>query len=169
MEEKTLSLDCVFGILFVLSVCQNMDHGAIPPALTNIQDELKLDAIQVGNFGSLVFLGTGIGAFLVSFIISKVPYRVLLASSFIGNGTGILLFAFSENYWTLSFARFCSGLFQSITLIYMPLFIDTHGKEQAPKWMSYVLLAPPLGVMIGYGLTATCLLNELFWRRSFQI
>ena len=91
----------------------------------------------------------------------------MIIFAFIGNAVGLLLFAVQVNYISLSVARFTSGLFQTGIFIYLPLFIDTHGDKDAPQWMSYMLLAPPLGVMLGYGLTATCLWNDLTWRNSF--
>lgn len=147
----------------------NLDHGAIPASIVELRKELEISDVQVGNFGSLVFLGLGIGSFLCSMIIGRISYRSLIVFAFIGNGLGLLLFAIMVNYISLCAARFISGLCQCLIFVYLPLFVDTHGDKNAPEWMSYMLLAPPLGVLIGYTLTATCISCGLTWRHAFLI
>ena len=159
----------VFWFLFWLYIAMNLDHGAIPASIIDIRRELNLTDVQVGNFGSLVFLGLGIGSFLCSLIIGKISYRHMIIFAFIGNAVGQLMFGIQDNYLAQCISRFASGLCQCGIFVYVPLFIDTHGDKDAPQWMSYMLLAPPFGVMIGYFLTATCLWNDLTWRNSFQI
>jgi hypothetical protein len=52
----------------------------------------------------------------------------------------------------------------------MPLFIDAFANnEQKAAWMSSILLAPPLGVLLGYGLTATTVAVYDDYRISFVI
>ena len=55
-------------------------------------------------------------------------------------------------------------------MIYLPLFIDTFGTSKTkPTWTSSMLLAPPLGVMVGYGLTAYCVGTHDSWKLSFVV
>lgn len=57
---------------------------------------------------------------------------------------------------------------QIVVVIYLPLFIDTFGtRKTKATWMSSMLLAPPLGVMVGYGLTAYCVGTHDSWKLSF--
>lgn len=70
----------------------NMDHGALPAGLTQIQRDLSLDKLHVGNLGSIVFLGMGLGSWLTSLIIGRISYKLLLQINFTGNACGLLLF-----------------------------------------------------------------------------
>ena len=92
-ESDLQNMRYVFWLLFWLYICMNLDHGAIPASIVEIKDELNLTDVQVGNFGSLVFLGLGIGAFLCSMVIGKFSYRLLIIVAFIGNAFGLILFA----------------------------------------------------------------------------
>lgn len=52
----------------------------------------------------------------------------------------------------------------------MPLYVDAFSKKELKTtFMSSILLAPPVGVLIGYGLTATTIGLYENWRMSFVI
>jgi len=52
----------------------------------------------------------------------------------------------------------------------MPLFIDTFGTAGSkPKWMGFMLMSPPLGIMLGYAITAICLSWTDSWRFAFFV
>ena len=110
-ESDLQNMRYVFWFLYWLYICMNLDHGAIPASLVEIRKELDLNDVQVGNFGSLVFLGLGIGSFLLSTVLGKIPYRMMIILAFVGNAIGQLLFAIQVNYISLSVSRFASGLF----------------------------------------------------------
>ena len=148
----------------------NADHGAIPACLREMQLDLNLLKVQVGNFGSLVFFGLGIGSLLVSLVIGRISYKMLIALSCIGNSFGLFMFAYCINYQYLCFARFFCGVNQIAVCIYHPLFTDTFGtKETKPIWMSTMILAPSLGVVSGYVLTFFTIKVFDSWRLSFTI
>ena len=105
-EQDLQNMRYVFWFLFVLYICMNLDHGAIPASIVEITTELDLTDVQVGNFGSLVFLGIGIGSLLCSMVIGKITYRKLITFAFVGNGVGLLLFAIQDNYISLCIWRF---------------------------------------------------------------
>ena len=109
----------------------------------------------MGNFGALVFAGVSCGSVFATIIVGKVDWKTILCTSMILNGLGLFIYSISSDYVTLCFARWLSGFNQIFIIIYIPLFIDAFSKKEAKSvWMSAVLLAPPLGVMFGYGLTA---------------
>ena len=62
-----------------------------------------------------------------------------------------------------------TGLFQVFFCIYFPVWADVYGTElQKSKWLTYLLIASPLGVVMGYGLTAV-FLDNIGWRWAFYI
>lgn len=51
----------------------------------------------------------------------------------------------------------------------MPLFVDTFGSGRNKSvWMAMMLLAPSLGVISGYIMTAICIM-KVNWRFSFGL
>lgn len=54
-------------------------------------------------------------------------------------------------------------------MIYLPVWINTIGdKENISYYMSFYILSTPLGVIVGYILTAV-VINESTWQWSFYI
>lgn len=84
----------VFRAVFLMNMGVNADHGAIPACLQELQFDLELLKVQVGNFGSLVFFGLGIGSLFVSMVIGRISYKLLIALSCIGNAFGLFMFAY---------------------------------------------------------------------------
>ena len=124
----------------------------------------------MGHFGSLVFFGLASGSVYATLIVGKIPWKFILQSSFLGNGVGLFIFGYSSNYYVVCFGRWFSGFNQIFLIIYMPLYIDAFANHnQKAAWMSSILLAPPVGVLIGYGLTATTVGVYDDWRISFII
>ena len=39
-------------------------------------------------------------------------------------------------------------------VIYFPVWVDLYGKEKKTLWLTYLQLMVPLGVFLGYGMTA---------------
>ena len=157
-------------ILFLFNMMVNVDHGALPSGISNMQEDFGLPTFKMGHFGSLVFLGLASGSFFASMIVGKVHWKTLLMCAFVGNGIGLLLYSASSNYLTLCFARWLSGCNQIFVIIYTPLYIDAFTtKESKSMWMSNNLLAPPMGVLVGYGITAFTISFLENWRISFII
>ena len=103
-------------------------------------------------------------------MLGMTKFRTLLAISFLGNGVGLLMFTITEKFYLLCFARFISGFFQIILTIYIPLYADSFGTPKTkPFLLSMVLLAGPIGVVSGYGLTGIMVQYGITWRISFVI
>ena len=107
-SKKTVAF--VFRAVFLMNMGVNADHGAIPACLREMQNDLGLLKVQVGNFGSLVFFGLGIGSLLVSMVIGRISYKMLIALSCIGNSFGLFMFAYCNDYQYLCFSRFFCGI-----------------------------------------------------------
>ena len=120
--------------------------------------------------GSLVFIGLLFGSFIASIVFNYLPYKGVLAFSFFGNGVGLILFTMTSNIQLLYITRFMSGFFQIFFTIYIPLYVDTYGtKTSKPCLLSLILLAPPIGVVVGYGITGVCISMGYSWRFSFLL
>ena len=84
---------------------------------------------------------------------------MLIFMGFIGNTVGLILFSMSKNYIALCVSRFLCGLCQTSLIVYLPLYVDAHAKRKAAEWLANMLLAPPVGVIAGSGITAILILT----------
>jgi predicted MFS family arabinose efflux permease len=167
---KRWHVQSMCAILFLFNILNNVDHGALPSGISDMQEDFGLPTFKMGHFGSLVFLGLASGSLCVSMLVGIINWKTLLMCSFVGNGVGLFLYSASSDYFILCFARWLSGFNQAFLVVYMPLYIDAFtSRESKSLWMSNNLLAPPLGVMIGYGITAIIIKFLGNWRISFII
>ena len=65
-------------ILFLPYVLTNIDHGAIPSGIKEMQEELQLPTVAMGNFGSLVFFGVSCGSLCATLIVGKIDWKTIL-------------------------------------------------------------------------------------------
>ena len=59
-SQGMISVVCTF--CFMLNVINNLDHGGLPAALSEIQRSLQIKDGEMGGMGSLVFFGLVIGS-----------------------------------------------------------------------------------------------------------
>ena len=151
--------------MFALNMIINIDHGALPAALSNISQDLQIDESVMGSMGSSVFFGLIVGSTCASWIFKHCAYKPILTSSLLLNGVSLLLFTLDSNFNYMCIARFMAGFSQIFITIYMPLFVDTYiSPKSKPAMLSGLLVAAPLGVVAGYSMTSVCVLNHGFWK-----
>ena len=115
-----------------------------------------------------MFVGLLFGSLCATFVLDRFAYKTVIGVSFLGNGLSLLLFAITRSFAVMCGTRCLSGFFQIFLTIYIPLYVDTFGtKTTKPIMLSLILLAPPIGVVIGYGITGICIANGTNWRVSF--
>ena len=146
----------VFLLLALTNILLNMDHGTIPAASNEIMEELKVEEAILGTFGSLVYLGNLIGAFLLIKLIDSTNRKKLSIISTLLNAAFVYSFIRVKNIYYLFFCRVIIGIMQSYICIYFPVWIDQFGMR---KWktimMSIFNITSPLGVVLGFVLTMT--------------
>ena len=106
-NKSVITMMCFF--LLFSNLLNNLDHGALPSALTDIKKDLQFTNVMMGSLGSYVFMGFVVGSLASSFMIDIFSYKIVLCLSLIGNAVGALLFITNTNYYVVSFARFLSG------------------------------------------------------------
>ena len=152
-SQRQVLSSCI--LVFILDVIINLDHGAMPAALTSIQNDRKLNNTQMGGLGSMVFFGILIGSMSGAFVFQKVSFKTIIMLSLLVNGISLYLFTIFTPFYLMGLMRYTSGFAQVFLIIYKPVFVDTFAsKSQKSALMSLILMSPPLGVVIGYLLTA---------------
>jgi MFS family permease len=143
--------------------------GILPAASIKIKEEMNLSNIDFGTIGSIVYIGQTLGSILATGVLQSCNAKFILCSCLFLNIFTLVLFTLTNNYLLLLFCRMCTGMFQVFFCIYMPIWTDTYGNDaQKTKWLTYMLISSPLGVIIGYGMAAV-LQNGIGWRWAFYI
>jgi hypothetical protein len=144
----------LFWVLMITSLFLNTDHGTIPAAIEEIEKDLKIDKTLVGTFGSLVYMGTAVGAMFLSFFINKINRKYMVAISFCLSGILIFSFTLAKSLWFLFVNRFLVGFSQSLISIYIPVWIDQYSPIKFKTiFMAVFNISSAVGVMLGYLLT----------------
>ena len=112
-------------LIFVLDIIINLDHGAMPAALTQIQNDLDLKNTEMGGLGSMVFFGIVIGSACGAFIFKKYDYRTIIWISLSVNGVFLYLFTKFTPFYQLGLTRLTAGFAQVFIIIYKPVYVDT--------------------------------------------
>jgi len=143
-------------VLFFLMLAQSIvftEAGSIPALLIPLTIDFNLTFPQQGFLGGIVYLGIAVGALLISNVFKHFSaYRVLTTSMVT---TAIMVFVFGmvpAGYPNmLIFIRFCIGFGQATLSIFCPVWVERFApKEHLTKWMSWLQITVPLGIMIGY-------------------
>ena len=96
--------------------------------------------------------------------------KYTLAMTLLLNAVCLTLFTVTRSFYFDAFIRFFIGFFQVFQCIYMPVWADNFAAEkQKSVWLTFLILASVLGIVIGYGVSSVVLsyLNE--WRWTFYI
>jgi len=147
----------------------NLDHGAIPAALSNIQADLAISNFQTGMLGSGVFFGVVCGSASATIMYQKFEYKSIIYCSLLVNGAALFLLTLNAEFYVLCLSRFVSGFSQVYIVIYKPVFIDTYADRRTKSFlMAMQAVTPALGVVIGYVMTS-CIISAAdgAWQISF--
>lgn len=71
--------------------------------------DLKIEEVQVGLMGSLLFFGLVIGSATATYVMGKVQYKYLLGAAMILNGVSLLTLTMTDNFSILCTARLTGG------------------------------------------------------------
>lgn len=150
----------LFSLFAILNLLMNFDHGTVPAATEQLKNYLILSDSELGLFGSLVFIGVIIGSLISLTIINTFNRKYILMIFLLLCGFFLILFTKAKNYILLCIDRIIIGIFQAFVSIYLPLWCDQFGIEKRKTLMlALIQVVAPLGVLIGYIVTATLNMN----------
>lgn len=116
--------------------------------------------MEEGLLGAVVYIGVAGSSIVAGPVFHFLNVKWTLVLMTIVNGAASTLFALGKSTIVLLMSRAVVGITQAFPIIYAPVFVDTFApKARATLWMSMVLLASPVGIMLGYaaGVFATSL------------
>ena len=153
----------LFFLFAMLNLLMNFDHGTVPAATEQLKNYLNLSDSELGLFGSLVFIGVIIGSLISLSIINTFNRKYILLIFLMLCGLFLILFTKTKHYILLCIDRTIIGIFQAFISIYLPLWCEQFGVEKRKTLMlALIQVVAPLGVLIGYIVTATLNMNLHF-------
>lgn len=167
-SEPSDILKKIFLTCCVCNVLINMDHGIIPAATKEIEEDMDISEFELGLLGSLVYLGLVAGSISASVTFQKYSAKRILLFSGLGNIISLFIFPTSSNLFFLCLSRLFTGYFQVFFVIYFPVWIDIHGKEMRTKWLTLLQMSVVVGIFLGYAVTAL-FVQFLSWHASFYL
>lgn len=145
-------LKMVMALVFSMSMSVNLDHGALPAAIGELEKSLKMERVQLGALGSLVFIGIAVGSGLATIIFNRVPYKLVLLIAQAFNGISLIMLTMTTNFELMCLTRVVCGFNQTFITIYSALWCDTYAPTVASKssWITIMMLGTAVGVVFGY-------------------
>jgi len=164
--DKTTSL--IFFIVCMTNITINLDHGIIPACTKEIMSDMNIGEVDLGLLGSLVYGGLIAGSILGTVVFTKFTAKSIILIAGVGNVLSLAIFPLSKSMFLLSISRILTGFFQVFFCIYFPVWVDLHGKEKRTRWLTILQVGVPLGVFLGYGITAL-LVKYIHWIYAYFI
>lgn len=154
--EKSARSFLIYLLFLTVNLLFNMDHGSIPAATTKIAEDLSFSKVQLGGLGSIVFVGLTMGSSISGICYSYFGAKSIISSFTTMTALSLILFPLSgTNHYLAYLARFMAGMFQIFLVVYFPVWVDNFAPSHwKTLWLTFLQLAVPLGVIIGYCLTA---------------
>lgn len=104
--------------------------------------------------GSIVYLGISLMGMFAGRLYQHFNSKVLTVVALIVLELSLLLFVFSDSKITVYLCRFLTGVCQVFLLVYYPVWIDKFGKDKKTMWLTLLQICVPIGIFMGYGITA---------------
>jgi predicted MFS family arabinose efflux permease len=148
----------------------NIDHGTLPGSTKQIEEKLDINDLGFGILGSVVYAGLTFGSGFATLIFNRGEWiKPTLGTSLIFNAICLYAFTSSSSFLVCVLLRGLTGFMQVFVTIFYPVWADAYGTEkQKSIWLTILLLASPLGVVLGYTLTFY-MQKYLNWEWSFYI
>ena len=119
--------------------------------------------------GSIVYLGISIMGMFAGRLYQHFNSKILTVISLVVLEVSLLLFVFIQNKIAAYATRFITGVCQVFLLVYYPIWIDKHGGNHKTMWLTLLQICVPLGIFMGYGMTAIIISSGAEFKLSFYI
>jgi MFS family permease len=147
----------VFGLMILTNILINLDHGILPACTTQMQRDYDMDETELGILGSIVYLGISMMGMFAGRLYQHFNSKMLTVISLVVLELSLLSFVFLEYKIAAYVTRFITGVCQVFLLVYYPIWIDKFGKDKKTLWLTLLQICVPLGIFMGYGMTAIIL------------
>eukprot|EP01017_Pseudomicrothorax_dubius_P033629 TRINITY_DN4519_c0_g4_i2.p1 TRINITY_DN4519_c0_g4~~TRINITY_DN4519_c0_g4_i2.p1 ORF type:complete len:516 (-),score=96.62 TRINITY_DN4519_c0_g4_i2:149-1696(-) len=106
------------------------------------------------------------GGLLAGPLFQEYSTKKIICTNIALNILALIIFPITRNILLLTLSRLIVGFCQVFLVIYFPVWVDRFGGDKKTMWLMYLQLGVPLGVVLGYIMTAV-FLSWGFWKGSF--
>ena len=140
--------------MILTNILINLDHGILPACTSEMEKAFDMNETELGFLGSIVYLGISIMGLFAGRLYQHFNSKMLTVVALILLELSLLLFVLSDHKVTAYLSRFATGVCQVFLLVYYPIWIDKFGKEKKTFWLTLLQICVPVGIFVGYGITA---------------
>lgn len=144
----------IFSLMILTNILINLDHGILPACTGPMQDTYDMDEAELGILGSIVYLGISLMGMFAGRLYQHFNSKWLTVVALVLLEFSLLLFVFIKHKAAAYATRFVTGVCQVFLLVYYPIWIDKYGKDKKTLWLTLLQICVPLGIFLGYGMTA---------------
>ena len=126
---------------------------------------------ELGLLETAMYIGVVLGTLLCPILIMpNLHPRTVIISASVLNGLTSLVVALTHHYILIFFSRVLTGLFLSVFLIYLPVWIDFKAPPHLQTlWICMFYFTEDLGMALGYGLSSIFSAVGITWKAGFYI
>lgn len=154
-----------FFILAFLSILFDIDQGILSSSTSTLIVDFKMTERELGGFGSMIFLGTGLGCLFSFTLINKFNRKYLLLGTMTFDVLSLFLTTKTTNIFLLYLYRIIAGFTLSFLTIYVPVWSDQFGIHKHKSVMlSIIHLSSSFGSLFGYAMGIL-----MGWKNAFYL
>lgn len=141
----------IFIYLVSLQILVDIDQGILSSTTSSLIIDFKMTERELGGFGSMKFLGNGLGCISSFTLINKFNRKYLLISAISFDLLCLFLTTKTTNLILLYLFRVIVGLNMAFISIYVPVWADQFGIHKYKSMMITIIhISSVLGTLFGY-------------------
>ena len=159
-----------FTILTFLTILFDIDQGILSSSTSSLTTDFEMTERELGGFGSMIFLGTGLGCVFSFTLINKFNRKYLLLAAMTFDVLSLFLTTKTTYFFLLYLCRVIAGFTLSFLTIYVPVWSDQFGIHKHKSMMlSIIHLSSSLGSLFGYAMGILMGWKNAFYLQNFII
>jgi MFS family permease len=164
----------ILWLMCLLKILTSYDSGAFSASLgvdRGIAEDLRLNIVDEGALGSIVFIGNTIGCAVAGVLFARYDAKAVLTWSMTAHAVASLCFALSPSFAVSLAVRLVVGFTLAFVVVYSVVWADTFApKERATLWMASMNIGVPIGMLLGFFVGGFMVPHlEASWRWAFLV
>ena len=160
--SSTKRLLCFIYLLFI-KLSTHIEQGVLVSNILGLKAYFSISTIEVGTFGSILFIGNTVGCLILFILINKFNRKYLLITSIITTVITLYILTKLQSNFISFIIRFILGITNSFIDVYIPIYIEQCSINKYKSFMMAIHHSfEPLGYLCGYILNIYTSWDEAF-------
>lgn len=141
----------VFAVMCCVSILMGVDQGTLSSTTKDLSTDFKMNDVELGGLGGMIFLGTALGCVFSFLVINKINRKYLLLGTMSFDVLSLFFTTQTTNLVLLYLCRVVAGFTSAFVNVYLPSWTDQYGIHKYKSIMiSLIHIASSLGYIFGY-------------------